>query len=177
MEALALQIKDTGVDGLIDINCENPGNPVSSVKLQDENDPPSRAVVSFTSKYSDVDVAALSQAFVEINERRKNDNEAPVSESDFAQYIIAAKLNLDAFYDSNGNFLENVYAEVRKALDGVAAKLVASGKLAPSTPLYTEEQKARVKPTFHDARWTLGPEDNKALLAVIPNTVTVKASA
>jgi hypothetical protein len=175
MKTLEEEIKLAGCTEVISINCENATNPVSSVRLQDDEG--AKATVSFTSKYSDIDADAFSAVFAEINARRKAARLPAVSEAEYAQFVIAAKLNDVAFYDKDGNFQEAVYAEVRKALDAVAAKLVAAGKVAAGTPLYTEAQKARVKPTFHAKRWELGVEDNTSLLGTVRNTVTLKPVA
>jgi len=173
LEALGDQIKEVGVAEIVAINCENPTNPVSSVKLNDANG--SQAICSFTSKYSDINVDSFGETFAAINARRKAAREALVNENEYAQYIIDAELNAPAFYNKDGTFLIDVYAEVRKALDTVTAKLVASGKLAAGTVLYTEKERTCVKPIFHDVRWKLGVEDNTALLGTVKNTVSLKA--
>jgi hypothetical protein len=175
MEALELEIKEKGTDAIIELNCANASNPLSSVKLVDENLPASQGIVAFTSRYSDVDADAFSAVFAEINARRAAAGQAQVDEQDFAQFVAVAKVNLDAFCDKDGNFQEPVYEAIRKAVADATAKLVASGKVVAGTQFITEAQKAKVKPNFHANRWSLGVEDNKALLGVVKNAISLKA--
>jgi hypothetical protein len=185
-DALEVELKQFGTTEIIKINCENAGNPVSSVKLKDDND--TMAVVSFVNKYSVIDGAAVSAMFDEINVRRKlarkplatAGEEIPqtlmeLDVNDFAQFLAEMKINSEVFFDKDGTFLEDVYATVRKAIDKVTAELVAKGKIAADTKIISEKQLAKVKPNFHETRWALGVSDNTTLTAVVKNTISLKA--
>ncbi len=159
MEDLRPDVLEIGLDEIFTRSCKRPTTPTTSVKLQDDEG--EDLMVSFVNKYKDVaDLDAAEQLF--------EDHDLDINE--FVTEGIKAKFDDSIFYDADGNFLQEVYDDIRKAV----ASVVTRRQLAKN-PLETVKV-IKPKPTFHDQRYAVMPkvESQHRAYEVLPNTVMLK---
>lgn len=158
MKELRPEILEIAKTELFTRCCKRPQAPLTSIKLQDESGEILR--VSYTARYGEVpDLDRAETLF---------DNH----DIDINEYVtegVKASFDDKVFYDADGNFLQEVYDDVRKAIQTIVTK-----RQLAKNPLET----ARVikpKPKFHEDRYTLFPkvETQFEADATMPNTTQV----
>lgn len=158
-DELALQVREIGLDALVKFNVQAPVNPVTSMKVIDEDGEVAR--IAFTEKYGNPNLEQLNAAFEGMS---KDINE-------YVLQTVKAKFNTAIFVDKDGNFNEGKFNAYMEAM----AKLAQ--KFGDVNPLATETVVAP-KPNFHANRWgQFTAEQQKTLIEVLPNTITVTANA
>lgn len=177
---LEAHIKDVGVDKIVALNCSTYEGSLSSVKMVDAGQ--EMVLVSFTQKYSDIDLDSLANVINTINEVRRTEPRSktqgrrkPVAVDKFVQFVAEMQVNDQALYDEKGNFKSDIYARIRGVLDALTDVLVKSGALVEGERLYTESKKIRVKRSFHGTRWkAFTPKENILLTHAIQNAISLR---
>jgi hypothetical protein len=136
-------------------NALHPTVPTTTIKVQDDDGGEVR--VSFQDKYNQADPEACDACFTQLHR-------------DINDYAVeTTKCTLDAkfFLDASGNFDNEAYTELNRAIADTAARL---GKPNP----LSSKKVVTAKPGFHVLRWTeFTAEQNRLISQVLPNTVTI----
>lgn len=159
MEELRPDISEIGLNEIFTRSCRRPATPTCSVKLQD--DAGEVLLVMFVNKYKDVaDVPAAEELF----ENHDLDINGYVTEG------VKATFDDKVFYDADGNFVQEIYDDVRKAIQTIVAK-----RGLAKNPLDTTKI-VKTKPCFHAERFALFPkvETQHQVFTTLPNTLSFK---
>lgn len=121
-------------------NSERPWEPISSVKLQDENENVTR--VTFTSKYSDITASVAEALFDTL---KTKDGKKPDINNYLARTMVGT-FDSAVFLGPDGKFDQKRYEKFVTVIDKV------SKELGVTNPLSTHETVAPL-PDFHSRRW------------------------
>lgn len=159
MEDLRPDVMEIVLGQIFTRGCKHPATPPTSVKIQDDEG--EVLMGSFTKKYKEIaDVDAVEALFEEHN-------------LDINTYVtegVKASFDDKVFYDQDGNFLQDVYDDMRKAVQTVVTR-----RQLTKNPLETTKI-VKVKEVFHGERFTLMPnvESQQQVFLAMPNQVTLK---
>lgn len=159
MEELRPDVLEIALQQVFERSVKRPLAPTPSVKLQDEQG--ETLLVCFTAKYGEcADVKAAEELF---------DNH-DVDVNDYMVEGVKASFDSSVFYDEDGNFQQEVYDDIRKAVQTIVTK-----RGLAKNPLETAKI-IKPKPNFHEARWGLFPKVETQVQAteILPNSTTIK---
>lgn len=159
MDELRPDVEEIGKTEIFTRGCKRPMAAPTSVKLQDESG--EVLCVSFVNKYKEVaDVEQVEQLF--------EDHDLDINE--FVTEGVKASFDDSVFYDADGNFLQEVYDDVRKAIHSIVTK-----RQLAKNPLSTQKV-IKPKPCFHEQRFAIFPKVETQLQAfeLLPNTLMLK---
>lgn len=178
VDGLKPVITKLGVLEITQHNCQTPLSPWSSVKLTD-NEPAGSVRVSSTTRYKFANGDVASQVFEELlatalkrakSKKDEADIKAQYDVNTYVQETLVASFDNEFFIDKDGDFDQERYDAVKKAIDEVAAKFKVASPLSTKAVVLP-------KPDFHERRYSLfSAEENLRLSEALPNTVSVSAN-
>jgi hypothetical protein len=141
-------------------NTERPWQPISSVKLQDDNSNVTR--VTFTSKYLAAAVAVVEAVFGSI----KTKDGKKVDVNNYFTRTMVGEFDSAVFLGADGKFEQKRYDAIMEALDGVCERLKIQ-----SRPLVTHEAVIPM-PDFKARRWMdFDAATNQRITDAVPNQI------
>jgi hypothetical protein len=150
-------VKQAGVKEWIRANvAASPGEPVTSIKLVDQNGSETR--LTGMDKYPVADPEPVGVLFEEV---------LHVDPNEHVQYTLKAAFDSKVFLDKDGNFDEKIYEIFKKAIDDTAKKLNVPSPISAVKVLSP-------KPSFHRERWAMFNAVQQAqIFKVLPNQITL----
>lgn len=156
---LKAEVAALGKNHIIHENCEAKAFAVQSVRLMDPSG--DEAVVTWQDKYSAVDgakVPLVETAFGKVG----------LDVNGYVRETAVCKFDGEVFFSETGEFDHDMYDEVLSALDSIARRRGKENPLSMK-PVFV------VRDDFNSKRWSeIKIQDQPAISAVLPNTVTVK---
>ena len=159
MKEIRPDIEEIAKHEIFSRSLKRPMAPTKSVKLQDDSG--EVCLVSFVNKYSVIaDVEAAEALF----EEHDLDINVYVTEG------VKASFDDSVFYDQDGNFVQEIYDDIRKAIQTIVAK-----RQLPKNPLETKKV-VKPKPMFHEERFAILPSEaaQNTAFEVVPNQLMLK---
>ncbi len=156
------EIIELGTDELFRLNTADPHNPITTVKLQDDENEVLR--VQFTSRYKSANPEAVDEMFESL--RTANGKSADIN--NYVQETVAAKFNSDVFNDAKGRFSQAKFDRYYVVLTKLARELGDECPLSTTSAVLPLD-------SFHKDRWSVFPTSDaqRKISEVLPNTIQI----